>query len=932
MHGINFPNNPQKGDVFHNWQWDGEKWISIGFSGWAPLHSPHFTGHPTAPTPNVRSNDGSLATTAWVRKWIEDGIAGVASFNDRTGNVELRWDDVEDVGGAPIHSPQFTGTPTAFPPPSFDFSHRLATTSWVGFRLDEITDHMVRSWNGREGDVVLLWEDVEHVGGAPIRSPEFEGQPSTPTPFFDSDDFSIANTHWVQERLEEIRALIDREIDESRRNSVLSWNGRRGHVKFLLADLLAAGGAPLHSPHFTGFPRAPTPQAGDASTRVATTEFVRSAIEKNLPERGPPGERGPQGLTGRGFQILGSVPTFFQLPLHGNLPGDVRIVEATGIGYVWTCEARVSGFVGFGGVITPPPRPPGPPVVPVPCHWSPIGFLRLPGPPGIQGPPGPTGPPGLQGPRGPQGTVGATGAQGPTGATGPQGPQGPSGLGMNILGTIGYPGPPVFDGVNPNDTWIDSIDEAWVWNGVEWISVGPLQGPIGPEGPAGAMGADGLPGPEGPPGDQGPEGPRGADGMDGATGPQGPPGGVGPIGPIGPAGPQGDIGPTGSTGATGATGATGPQGPTGPEGPAGATGQTGPQGPPGPPLGAAVGPVPPANPVNGDLWYNTASHQTFVWNGADWVISIDLFTATISGIVPMSGGGQQNFLRADGTWSYPLAPQPSGTVLANLGSPQPPYPVTLAALTAALTIFPSANGVGVVPPFYSANPQRYLLRADGTWGSPIAVTRVFTTSGTYVPTVGTLYAIVECWGAGGGGGWVVTGSTNVLAGGGGGSGAYSRSLLSIAEIGAGQTVTVGAGGGNAGNGGQTSFGSLITAGGGLAGGTNDGVSTFGQSGGGGAQGIVPSGGMAIAGSPGAQGTVVTFIQNNANRMVASGGSGGGNGAAASFAGVNVSVNGGNANRIGGGSGGASVFDGSGSGAGNGGNGGPGLVFVTEFIF
>lgn len=34
------------------------------------------------------------------------------------------------------------------------------------------------------------------------------------------------------------------------------------------------GGAPLASPVFTGLPKAPTPAAGDKSTRVATTEFV----------------------------------------------------------------------------------------------------------------------------------------------------------------------------------------------------------------------------------------------------------------------------------------------------------------------------------------------------------------------------------------------------------------------------------------------------------------------------------------------------------------------------------------------------------------------------------------------------------------------------------------------------------------------------------
>ena len=37
--------------------------------------------------------------------------------------------------------------------------------------------------------------------------------------------------------------------------------------------------APISSPAFSGTPTAPTPTAGDDSTKVATTEFVKSAIE-----------------------------------------------------------------------------------------------------------------------------------------------------------------------------------------------------------------------------------------------------------------------------------------------------------------------------------------------------------------------------------------------------------------------------------------------------------------------------------------------------------------------------------------------------------------------------------------------------------------------------------------------------------------------------
>lgn len=226
-------------------------------------------------------------------------------------------------------------------------------------------------------------------------------------------------------------------------------------------------------------------------------------------------------------------------------------------------------------------------------------------------PPGPQGPQGLQGPSGPQGPPGATGPQGPQGPQGATGPQGTPGTGITLIGTV----PTVADlppGANVGDLYIVSASGlGYAWNGTNWNSVGPIQGPAGPQGPAGATGPQGPVGPmgltgatgatgaQGPAGPQGltgatgAQGPAGPIGLTGATGPQGPqgfPGDTGPQGPPGATGAQGPAGPMGLTGATGATGAQGPAGPigltgatgaTGPQGPQGFPGDTGPQGPPG---------------------------------------------------------------------------------------------------------------------------------------------------------------------------------------------------------------------------------------------------------------------------------------------------------------------------------------------------------------
>ena len=97
-------------------------------------------------------------------------------------------------------------------------------------------------------------------------------------------------------------------------------------------------------------------------------------------------------------------------------------------------------------------------------------------------------------------------------------------------------------------------------------------------------------------------------------------------------------------------------------------------------------------------------------------------------------------------------------------------------------------------------------------GSVVSV-QVLTTSGTYTPTAGTQYAIVEMVGGGGGGaGTLATATPGMGVAGGSGSGGYAKFLLTAAQIGASRPYTIGAAGtgaaaaGAGGNGGTTQFG------------------------------------------------------------------------------------------------------------------------------
>lgn len=205
--------------------------------------------------------------------------------------------------------------------------------------------------------------------------------------------------------------------------------------------------------------------------------------------------------------------------------------------------------------------------------------------------------------------------------------------------------------------------------------------------------------------------------------------------------------------------------------------------------------------------------------------------------------------------------------------------------------------------------------AAGTGGFASVKKQIFTSSGTYTPSTGMAYCIVEAVGGGGNGGPATTSSTaNACAGGGGSSGDYVRSVLTATTVGASKTVTIGAASGT------TSLGSLVIALGGVVGvtgsetnspfqaqgGNNSGSSTGdvvirGQSGGNGVNygtpimGIGGAGGSNLFGAGGKQviaygGTYANFAQSGAGAL----GYGSGGGGASAAASTSGSATGGSA--------------------------------------
>lgn len=264
--------------------------------------------------------------------------------------------------------------------------------------------------------------------------------------------------------------------------------------------------------------------------------------------------------------------------------------------------------------------------------------------------------------------------------------------------------------------------------------------------------------------------------------------------------------------------------------------------------------------------------------------------------------------------------------------------IALAGLTSAADKAPYFTGSGAASTMTVTSAARGVL--DDTTVAAMrttmaafgrVVTQVFTASGTYTPTSGMLYAIIECVGGGGGGGAADGILTNNYGGGGGGAGSYSRKYVTAADIGASKAVTVGtaaAGGTTPGNNGaagtDVSVGVLCVGKGGSGGlGCNGTAIPSGGAGGVAGTGDVTSAGQ--RGFPSSLSQVTTFFDfggSGGSSAFGSGGEGGSRFTAGATAG-NAATG------YGAGGGGAYAVNSTSDAAG--GNGSPGIVIITEFL-
>lgn len=238
--------------------------VTISLAPYAPLASPPLTGTPTAPTVTPAGDSTTkLATTAFVQAALGAAGAGVTSWNARTGAVVMTLADVTGIGGAPIASPTFTGTPAVPTATAGTATTQAASTAFVTNAVTASTGG-VSTFNTRSGAVTLTNADVTTVLPASSTTPAMDGTAAIGT-----------GATWA-------RADHIHPVDSSR----YAASNPSGYQTAANVTTSLALYAPLASPTFTGNPTAPTPAPGDKDTSIATTAFVAAATAPALNDVG----------------------------------------------------------------------------------------------------------------------------------------------------------------------------------------------------------------------------------------------------------------------------------------------------------------------------------------------------------------------------------------------------------------------------------------------------------------------------------------------------------------------------------------------------------------------------------------------------------------------------------------------------------------------
>ena len=225
------------------------------------------------------------------------------------------------------------------------------------------------------------------------------------------------------------------------------------------------------------------------------------------------------------------------------------------------------------------------------------------------------------------------------------------------------------------------------------------------------------------------------------------------------------------------------------------------------------------NGANTTNWYSCNNANTSgVWAtdlaAGDWSLILNLQSIANPGTVAAGGD-------LTGNYPSPTIAKIQGVTVAGVSGTGNVLLATALASTYAALASPTGTGTATWPNLVGSTS----IKLNGSPVFDKINVVLFTSSGPYTPTTGMVFCIVRMVGGGGGGAGVSSTANSV--GGGGGSGGYIEALETATNIGASQTITIGAsgaagasGGGTGGAGGTTSVGSLLSCTGGSGGNYN----------------------------------------------------------------------------------------------------------------
>ncbi|MGE1486061.1 phage tail protein [Escherichia coli] len=114
-----------------------------------------------------------------------------------------------------------------------------------------------------------------HTQYAPKHNPTLTGEPKAPTPPAGNNTTRIATTAFIQAAITALINGAPATLDTLKEIAAAINNDPKFSTTINNALALKA---PLSSPTLTGEPKAPTPPAGNNTTRIATTAFIQAAI------------------------------------------------------------------------------------------------------------------------------------------------------------------------------------------------------------------------------------------------------------------------------------------------------------------------------------------------------------------------------------------------------------------------------------------------------------------------------------------------------------------------------------------------------------------------------------------------------------------------------------------------------------------------------